>query len=46
MALEAPLVLAAQVLREAHQADLVEEVARIVGYDSIPTTMLTTSIPH
>ena len=26
--------------------DLVEEVARITGYDSIPTTMLSASIPH
>ena len=26
--------------------DLVEEVARITGYDSIPTTMLAASIPH
>ena len=26
--------------------DLVEEVARITGYDSIPTTMLSTPIPH
>ena len=26
--------------------DLVEEVARIIGYDAIPTTMLSASIPH
>ncbi|MDP6799796.1 MAG: phenylalanine--tRNA ligase subunit beta [SAR202 cluster bacterium] len=26
--------------------ELVEEVARIVGYDTIPTTMLSTAIPH
>ena len=26
--------------------DLVEEVARVTGYDSIPTTMLAASIPH
>lgn len=26
--------------------DLVEEVARIIGYDTIPTTMLSTDIPH
>ena len=26
--------------------DIVEELARIIGYDSIPTTMLSTPIPH
>ncbi|MFO8010347.1 MAG: phenylalanine--tRNA ligase subunit beta [Dehalococcoidia bacterium] len=26
--------------------DLVEEVARIIGYEEIPTTMLSTEIPH
>ena len=30
----------------AIEDDLVEEVARIIGYDSIPTTMLSTPIPH
>ena len=26
--------------------DIVEELARIIGYDSIPTTMISTPIPH
>ena len=28
------------------QEDLIEEVARITGYESIPTTMISTPIPH
>ena len=28
------------------EADLIEEVARVIGYDRIPTTMISTPIPH
>ena len=28
------------------EEDLIEEIARILGYDTIPTTMLSTPIPH
>ena len=28
------------------EADLVEEIARIIGYDAIPTTMLSSSLPQ
>ncbi len=28
------------------EEDLIEEVVRIIGYDSVPTTMLATPIPH
>jgi len=28
------------------EEDLVEEIVRIIGYDSVPTTMLATSIPY
>ena len=28
------------------EEDVIEELARIIGYDSIPTVMLSTSIPH
>ncbi|MBF8267877.1 MAG: pheT [Dehalococcoidia bacterium] len=30
----------------SQEDDLVEEIARVIGYDQIPTTMLSTPVPH